>query len=186
MKKSYKATKMLQYIIENTTLTRVLSFLSDYPDKTYTGTEIAKKIGKTRMSIFLSLKILTEQGLIEKDIKGKTYLYKIISENPVVKYFKILKTVIMLESIIKELKSVSKKIVLYGSASRGEDTYESDIDLLIITNNVDEVKKHLQKYKFKKKIETKIFTSAGFADLKSRDQIFYEEIDRGITLWEKV
>ena len=184
MKNNVKTSKIWQSIIENTVLTKVLSFLSEYPNEAYTGTELAEKLGKTRMAIFLSLTTLAKEGLIERESRGKVYLYKIISENPIVKQFKVLKNILMLEPLIKKLKGVSKKIVLYGSASRGEDTAKSDIDLLVISNNIDFVKKQMQEFKFKRKIEAKVFTPSGLADLKSKEKVFYEEIDRGITLWE--
>jgi len=184
MKNNVKTSKIWQSIIENTVLTKVLSFLSEYPNEAYTGTELAEKLGKTRMAIFLSLTTLAREGLIERESRGKVYLYKIISENPIVKQFKVLKNIIMLEALIKKLKGVSKKIVLYGSAYRGEDTAKSDIDLLVISNNIDFVKKQIQEFKFERKIEAKVFTPSGLADLKSKEKVFYEEIDRGITLWE--
>lgn len=185
MKNSVKTGKIWQILIENTILTRVLSFLSEYPNKVYTGTEIAKKFGKTRMAVFLSLTTLAKEGLIERECRGKAYLYRIVSENPVVKQFKVLKNVIALDPLIKKIRGVSKKVVLYGSASRGEDTAASDIDLLVVANNIDLAKNQIQKFKLKRKIEAKIFTPSGLADLKAKEKVFYEETDRGITLWEE-
>jgi predicted nucleotidyltransferase len=184
MKNNSKTSVLWQNIMENTILTRVLSFLSEHPNKAYTGTEIADKLKNTRMAIFLSLKDLSKDGLVEKESRGKTYLYKIDQGNPIVKQFKVLRNIIELEPLINKLKLITKKIILFGSASRGEDTAESDVDFLIITNDIDSVQNMIQGYRFKREIEPKIFTPVGLATLREKEKVFYNEIDRGITLWE--
>ena len=89
--------------------------------------------------------------------------------------------------LYRELRKYSKKIILYGSCSEGTDTLESDIDILIISREKDEVKGiiNLHKDKLDRKLSPLILSQEEFLNLKNRDKPLYERIKGGITLWEK-
>ena len=78
-------------------------------------------------------------------------------------------------------KKYNIKVYLYGSASRGEDSKESDIDLLIIgdikrqgiINNIDKLSK-----KFNKKITLQIFNELEWVNLEKKDKAFYERAEK--------
>ena len=91
----------------------------------------------------------------------------------------------MLTPIIESLKDTSQKIVLYGSASRGEDYADSDIDLFIISKAPDIAKKIILKSKLKRKIQSIIKTPADVPDFRANQKVFFEEINMGIILWEE-
>ena len=99
----------------------------------------------------------------------------------------MLKTVIELNPFIEKLEESTKKIILYGSASRGEDRPESDIDLAILANDQehDGIKDEISKFKSKKKINAELFTPVKFMELEKKDRVYYLEVDRGIVLWEE-
>ena len=85
------------------------------------------------------------------------------------------------------MRAHADKIILYGSTARGEDTPDSDIDLLIIRDKLekDETAKELKKVKLKKKINAEQFTPYEYEELKKKDPVYHAETDRGIVLWEK-
>lgn len=50
----------------------------------------------------------------------------------------------MQKNLRKKIKSKDiKKIILFGSVARGEDTEDSDIDILIIVNNEEELEDYI-------------------------------------------
>jgi predicted nucleotidyltransferase len=184
MKNKIKTGGIWDGVIERSAMTEMLIFLSENPNMSYTGAELAKKAGKSRMSAFLALKTLSKDGFVKKESRGGAYFYRINAGNPSVRQFKVLKNVIELEPILEQLKKHAKKIVLFGSLSRGEDTADSDVDLMVVTNSVDEGKEQVKQIKARRKIEAVFFTPSGLADLKEKEKVFYGEIERGLTLWE--
>ncbi|KKR33003.1 MAG: hypothetical protein UT63_C0026G0011, partial [Candidatus Gottesmanbacteria bacterium GW2011_GWC2_39_8] len=99
--------------------------------------------------------------------------------------FKVLKNILLLQPIIKKLEPLSKKIILYGSASRGEDSPNSDMDLFVLSKEPQTTKNLLFSVKVKRKIQAIVKSPTELADLKEEEKIFYEEVNRGITLWEE-
>jgi len=97
---------------------------------------------------------------------------------------KVLDSVMKLHPLVKKIESLAEKIILFGSCARGENIEDSDIDLMIISHNKDEIKDKL--YQFKKLLLKPIIkTPIEFEDLEKKDSTFYLEITRGIVLFEK-
>lgn len=156
------------------------------------GWQTAKEIQKTttlsKAAVHFVLNKLFKLGLIEKDQKGKTYLYRIRSSYPVisiVKQFKILNNLITCLPLVRKLMLVSQKVILFGSASRGEDLQKSDIDLLVVTHDTKEVKGLAEKEFLGRKVQIITKTPVAFAELEKKDPIFFREVELGIVLWEK-
>ena len=115
--------------------------------------------------------------------------YKINNKHPIVYYLKILLNIIDLLPLVVQLKSLTKKIVLYGSCANGTDTVNSDIDLLIITDS--EIKPIVRKIviQYNKKIDRKISpiikTKREWLQIKLSNKAFYNEVRKGIVLWSQ-
>lgn len=166
---------------------QVLNYLANF-DGWQTAKEIQKTTNLSKAAVHLALAKLFKTGLLEKDQKGKTYLYRIEFSYPlisVLKQFKVLTNLISHLPLIEKLIPLSQKIILFGSASRGEDTQESDIDLLVITHNIEEVKKLTKDHFKEKKVQIIIRTPLEFTEMEKKDPVFWREIELGITLWEK-
>ena len=79
---------------------------------------------------------------------------------------------------------LSDKIILFGSCSTGEDNYESDIDLLVLTNEKEKVNKKIINTKLNRKIQAVVVNTVDLMKIKEKDKGFYQEINKGITLWD--
>ena len=173
--------------------TDILRFLVDNSGKSGDEKDVnlAKRIisgtGYSRKGVHDALKELNRGNLITYRQIGKSKVYEINNDNRVIKQFKALKTVIELNPLIEKLQKGAKKIILYGSASRGEDRPESDIDLAILAEELDRdgIKDEISKFKSKKKINAELFTPVKFMELEKKDRVYYLEVDRGIVLWEE-
>lgn len=164
---------------------KVLDFLIKKSNKEYVEKEIQQAVKISKAGTNLSLRDLIKTKLVKRNIKGKNYFYSLNYQDPVIRQLKVLQIVMLLTDLINKIKQKSDKIILYGSCSRGENTETSDIDLLVITNNSDEVEKNIPASINGKKIQLTIRTPFKYAEMEKTEPYFYKEIERGIVLWEK-
>lgn len=163
---------------------KVLSYLVNQKSRR-TVKEIIENTNLSKSGVHLCLNELSKLNLIEKDQKGKTHLYRINTSSSVIKQFKVLENIANYSGLIEKLKPLAQKIILFGSASRGENFQDSDIDLFIVAHNPDEVKKIAAKEKLKYKLQLVIRSPLAYFQLEKKDPTFYQEVERGIILWEK-
>ena len=163
---------------------QLLTFLARSPDKQFYIREIAKNINKSVGGTHKTLKSLKKMDFIKENKSGKNIYYQINQMNPSIKNFKIFMTINELTSLVNKLKEISEKIILFGSCTNGEDTIESDIDLFILTNEKEKVNKKILNTKFNRKIQAVVVNIEDFMKIKEKDKGFYQEIKKGITLWD--
>ena len=163
---------------------QTLIFLARNPDKQFYLREIAKILNKSVGGVHKILKSLKEMDFIKEYKSGKNLYYQINQSNPSIKNFKIFVTINELTPLVNKLKETSEKIILFGSCATGEDTNESDIDLLILTNEKEKVNKYVIQKRFERKIQAVVVNTAEFIKLKEQDKAFYQEIKKGVTLWD--
>ncbi len=163
---------------------KVLSFLADNTGREFSGSEIQRATSVSKAGVYLTLRELVKCKLVVKVKKGGLLLFTVNYENPLVKQFKVLLNIIRLKPILNSLRDLSIKITLYGSVSRGEDFPDSDIDLFIVSRDPETIKVKLSKIKLSRKIQTVIKTPSEIPEFKEKEKIFFEEVSRGITLWE--
>jgi predicted nucleotidyltransferase len=98
---------------------------------------LARKVNLAPKSVGIYLKQLEKEGLVLKEkYENSTYpLYRANRDNEIFRLYKKLDTVSSLfeTGLVEHLqeKLMPDCIVLFGSASRGEDVKESDIDLFV-------------------------------------------------------
>jgi predicted nucleotidyltransferase len=168
------------------TVMNVLEFFLTDPMKEYYGREVSRKTGVSLGSANKILRSLTELEFLTQERKGKLVIYRLNLKEPTVKQFKILINVFSLKTLVSELKFDSKRVMLFGSCSQGTDTKESDVDLLIITNEKEQVRKIINVFsrKQQRQLAPIIVDMNEFIKLKKEDKPLYENIERGVALWE--
>ena len=161
---------------------KIIKLLAAYPEREFYAQEVAKKVNCSKASAVIILQDLADKKIVHKDKRGHMKFYKINQENIEVKKFKIELALQKLNQPLPRLKKISSKIILFGSASRGEQTFDSDIDLLILTNDKENVRGVLQKFKPKLGLKPIIKTPSEWSEVEVRDPEFYREVKSGITL----
>ncbi len=164
---------------------KVLSFLAASPEKDFISSEIQAVTKLSRPGVYLALKDLARQHLVHRHSRGNLLIYSFNHDNFIAKQFKVLFVTVSLESLVSKLITVSRKIILFGSASRGEDMSDSDIDLFVLARDNEAVNKILSSYKSNRKTQVIVKTQAELAEWKEKNPVFYKEIERGITLAEE-
>lgn len=131
-----------------------------------------------------SLHILEKNELIKHNSIGNMNLYSLQREHPLVKELKKLNTIQELLPLREIGKKYGCKIYLYGSRARGEDTEQSDIDLLIISETDHlKIQEEIETLRAKKKIpinmiSLQLFKTLQWAKMSERDSAFYERVEK--------
>jgi len=178
-------------LLFSTNSLKALSLLAKYSDQEFYEREIARKLGISYGSANMVLNDLYSEQYLSRQKKGNMYLYRFNVADPVFSHFKILVNILLLRPLIKQLKRVSMRIVLFDSCARAADQSKSDIDLFIVSDVKKKVLGVIKKYKFNKGFEGLIIEPAVFSPtelLKSEktDHEFMSLVSEGIVLWDRL
>jgi predicted nucleotidyltransferase len=164
----------------------ILEFFLENPMHEFYEREVVRKTGVSLGSANKILRLLAKLGFLTREEKGRLAIYKLNQKESTVKQFKILVNTFALKPLTDELKGVSKRVVLFGSCAQGIDTKESDIDLLVITNEKEHASKIISRYNrnSERKVTSITVDMNEYVRLKNEDKPLYENIEKGILLWE--
>ncbi len=161
----------------------ILKFFATHSGATLYESEIAKSIQISVGSANQSLKELSRKEMVSLEKRGNMNFYSLNLDNPLVRQFKITQTISELNGLINKLKPLTKRIILFGSCAEGLDTENSDIDMAIVSQEEQEVRKLIKQQKTTREIQSLIFNSKDFLALPDKDKPLYERIQKGIILW---
>ena len=162
---------------------KILAFMSGSLKPEYTERDILSGVKVSRPGVNLGLKELMDAGLVTRVKKGGTYFYNVEKHEPVIRQLKTVLNVLMLKDVIAKLRGLSEKVILFGSASRGENTGDSDIDLFVVSQNTQAVGKIVNNRKLN--IQLIVKTPVRYAEQEKKEPDFSREVERGIILWQK-
>lgn len=162
-------------------LVKILKFFLRNPSTEISYTELRKKAKTAKATLTKWLSILLKDGLIEVKRVGVTKLYRLNRGNPINAQLKILDNVVSLAPAMDIGKKYNVRIYLYGSAARGEDNEESDIDLLIIgkvkkeqiVGDINKVSNSIGR-----SIKMAVFTPLDWSRTARNDKPFYERVEK--------
>jgi len=120
---------------------KVLGLLFGQPDKSFYTNEILRRSGIGRGTVSRELERLTNAGLITMTRSGNQCHYQANAESPIFPELLgiIKKTVGLLDVITDALLPVVGQINLafiYGSIAKDEETASSDVDLMIVSDQL--------------------------------------------------
>ena len=124
-----------------TTQQRVLALLFGQPSRSFFASELIKLTGSGSGAVQRELKRLSSSGLVTVKRIGRQKHYQANPDCPVFEELCALvrKTVALVEPIRQALAPLAEHIALaliYGSVVKGTDTASSDIDLLIVADDM--------------------------------------------------
>jgi predicted nucleotidyltransferase len=120
---------------------RVLGFLFGQPDRSYRGAELIRMAGSGTGAVHRELTRLAASGLVLVTRVGNQKHYRANRESPVFSELQglIAKTVGLIEPLREALTPVADHVhsaFVYGSVAKGADTADSDIDLMVLADEV--------------------------------------------------
>ncbi|MEK6834977.1 MAG: nucleotidyltransferase domain-containing protein [Nanoarchaeota archaeon] len=166
-------------MLQNNNSYKILNLFFKFPRKNFQLREISRL---TKIALPSTKKYLEELSKNQLILKNRETLYKSYNANLENKDFRLYKkfsTLITLKDLVTEIENKINPdaIIIYGSASRGEDIEDSDIDLFIIGKE-----KALNLNNFEKELNRKvhiIFEN----NIKSLSKEFLNNLINGILLY---
>ncbi|MEK6835964.1 MAG: nucleotidyltransferase domain-containing protein [Nanoarchaeota archaeon] len=166
-------------MIQNYNRYKILNLFFKFPRKNFQLREISRLAKIALPSTKKYVEELVKDQLI---LENKETLYKSYNanlENNDFRLYKKISTLIKLKDLIYEIENKMNPdvVVLYGSASNGEDVEDSDIDLFIIGRE-----KPINLARFEKELNRKIHLIFE-NDLKKVSKEFLNNLINGIVLY---
>ena len=167
------------------TETDILAFLCQHPEKEWHVRALAKAMGISVGSSSQELKKLQALGLVHSREVGNLKLYNLATDKPIIRSLKIFLNLLALEPIVKEIKDLSERIILFGSTAEGTDTEKSDFDVLVVTMEKEQIKKKLTRFKTVngRQLSPVIVTPSELVKLSKTDKAFYDQATKGTVIW---
>jgi predicted nucleotidyltransferase len=171
-----------------TTQQRVLALLFGQPSRSFFASELIELTGSGSGAVQRELKRLASSGLVTVTRIGKQKHYQANPNCPVFEELRglVRKTVAMVEPIRQSLEPLADRIALaliYGSVVKGTDTANSDIDLLVVANQLtlEEIYSAIAPAEadLDRKISPTLYTPKEFADRKAAGNAFLTRVLAG-------
>jgi len=130
----------LSEALSSRTKTKVVRLLSSFPTREFTGREIAGIIGVGHRAVDIALVDLVSLDIVTVRHIGRANVYTANGDS---RRFRSLANLFeeearTREALLDEIRSSIPQVlscVLFGSVARGEESLDSDVDLLVITDN---------------------------------------------------
>lgn len=132
----------LDKIMDNKNKVAILRHLVLYPSEVATGRSLARELGMNQATCNNALNSLHRTGIVTRKNAGRSSIYEVARDTAV--YEELLKPLFEKETemtreavgmLLQGLEVKSIRAFLFGSAARGTDTPESDIDVMLIVDD---------------------------------------------------
>jgi predicted nucleotidyltransferase len=160
----------------------VFGFLLDAAPDAFTEAEVRAALGIPRTTAHIALSGLVQGRLASVERVGRTGRYSLDPADPLIKSLKTSRAIRRVQCAIEPVRDHIDLAVLFGSASRGENRRDSDVDLLVVTDKVDTVLSVLAESPW---LQPVVMTTAKHMVLIAENGTFAKETARGLTVWER-
>ena len=165
---------------------QVLRFLAHHVGQSFYEQEIVERTDVNRSAVNLATRSLHQSGLLLREQRGRMNFYTADDRHPFVRRFKVLDTVARLEPLLRQLRPLARRVILFGSCAEGTDTADSDVDLFILASDRSQVMALISHYHFDRPIQPVVMNNQELAVMKQEEPAFYTQVQRGIVLWEAI
>ncbi len=171
---------------------RVLGLLFGQPDRSFQSAELIRLVDSGDGAVHRVVTRLAENGLVSVTRIGNQKHYRANSESPIFGELHglILKTVGLSGPLQTALAPFARRIAaafVYGSLARGTDTAKSDVDLMIIGDDLDyaEVYEALRKAEdvLQRPVNPTIYTPKEFRKRRQERNAFLARVLTGPRVW---
>lgn len=120
---------------------RVLALIFGHAERSFYTSEIVRNVRSGTGAVERELARLRRSGLVSVERIGNQKHYRANRRSPIFKELQslVLKTVALTEPLRKSLEPYTDKIrtaFVFGSVAKGTDTAQSDVDLMVIGNEL--------------------------------------------------
>ena len=137
-----KALKPVVSALFSSVQSDLLGLLYGQPDREFMGADLIRQIGRGTGAVHRQLRQFTSSGLVTVKKRANQTWYQADSRNPIFPELRgiVLKTTGLAEPLRQALAPFAKEIVaafVFGSIAAGRAGPTSDVDLMILTDDVD-------------------------------------------------
>jgi predicted nucleotidyltransferase len=147
----------------------VLTFLLDNAGEEFTELQASVALVSLLHQQFASVRRL-----------GRTGAFSANFDNPLIRQMKIARATFRAQAALEPILDLTDLAILFGSASRGEDRADSDIDLLVVTRDIEAVRHALAAHP---RVQGVVITPEEHMAMIADKSTFAAEAARGIKLW---
>ena len=130
------------------------------------------------------LEKLAEIGIIQWVDNNRAICLR--NEHVSVRVMKGFNAVCDLEGLQQMLEPLSSKGIVFGSRTTGLSRSDSNYDLLVVTNDGDQVRRTVESHPLGKKIEVTVMSSDEFLHLDRDKPQLAKDVAKGIIIWGSV
>ena len=166
-------------MLEKYALIQLMRTFYEDPQKKSTTQALAKKAGISVSQARLCLEHLKEKEMISSKQVGKSFLYTVNLEHPLVQQWKIIFNLedIYQSNLVKEAQKENPLLInllIYGSFAEGTNDKKSDLDILVIATR----KRAMLLNKVKLPFEVNILqrTPEEWRKMAEKDKVFYDRV----------
>jgi predicted nucleotidyltransferase len=174
---------------------QILAVLSEHPEREFYLSEVGLLIGKHPGVFQKGINALEREGWVQSRRRGNQRLFRVNPQHPLLNEIKALiqKSVgaeALLKTIVNNIPEINKALI-YGSYARGTMRSGSDIDLLIVTEDLkveDSLVRELSRIEkfLQRDVNYKLYDQNDFAHRRKIQDPFLSEVlsDKHIILKE--
>ncbi len=129
---------VLEDLLSSTARLRVLRVIARFPDRTWTGRELATAAGSSPPQTLKALKQFERLGIVWRTTAGRAHLWRLVPEHVLVEPLRSLFSfesklpALFREELRAALKNLPlRKVALFGSVARGTESDDSDVDIFV-------------------------------------------------------
>ncbi len=168
---------------------KVMAFLAKFSDQEFHEREVARRVGISFGSANKALNGLFRAGILTRKRAGNMVFYKFNDQDPLLRTLKVYTTLVLLRPLIEKLKVSAIRIILFGSSAKGEDDSHSDIDLFVVADAPDSVRRIIDEFSLpgafqEIPIKAVILSTTDLLRSETTEPEFLSLINEGIVLWE--
>lgn len=168
-------------LLGNKKMVSLLVFFLRRPTMKIYQQDIKKELKIAKATLIKWLNMLATQGMIKFIEYGRTKVYSLNRENTIVKRLKMLDSLLLLSGIKAMAEKHNAAAYLYGSAARGEDIEDSDMDILLIGKvRKEDIIREINKISepIQRNINVQIFSPLEWSLMAKKDKAFYERVEK--------
>lgn len=167
---------------------KVLGFLFGQPESTYTLGELIERAQAGSGAVQREVARLVDSGLVRVEGKGRSRLYRANPDAPIFEELcgvahKLFGPEATLRAALEPLRARLQVALLYGSVAKGEDHADSDVDVLIVSDelHLEEVYAALTEAErsLGRRVNPTLYTSEEFRQRRNSDSPFLADVLEG-------
>ena len=166
---------------------KLLAFFCEHAGQAYYAKEIAEKTGQSSGAVNQSCRQLAESGFLTREKRGREFFYSLNSVHPPARAYMVFVRLLQLKPAIARLTGRCRKIILYGSTATGFDGPQSDVDLLVVSDDPDAEKIIRSIMQDMPRLSITLKSTSELLQLRKKDPAYYENaVLRGLLIHENV